>query len=600
MKLFSEDEIETEYILPKDELPMVIDCLKFVISRTHRSSGAIKKTHNSVVSELVSLLHSMWMAADCCPMSERSIIDHFEKNVWAPYRKLSKSGQPGRKHRAKPKSIPEATRKSSRTSTVDLTPETHDAHVTNTDSIEAQPAAKKQKRVATRTDDIERKEFRKKWEEEVGNHMYDINCKKVVKARVEAGYCFDYEFYEDQKTRRLQVMCVKKVTKQFLEEEKQRNIRKSRQYLRRLSAFGISVNDPGSGSASVDKNEALEEAAATDISVESDEFIPVNSNKLVSSTNIHSCVLTRNAKQAQKEGISKQMISVATQHGSVPKIPTKIGQAYNPKYLEAIGVMMSDGLSAPQAIKATYTLDTIVHEQERYLPLSMDPEYQAAYSKLKRMQKQGASDARIEDDVIVEVDSDEELESEENMRIPVIQKLKRLVDERKSRAKENSSNALPDIHTARRNHQLMSVYVEGKIALEMLESHGSGTFIMPDGTTRNKTGEIAAMLIKVNDKMRAVKAQQIGKGDRKTWADTIVHMLSRLAISSRTDVKALWSSIRSILSDLCDVNKKLGAEIEGVIGSDWEPGQLFCVLQYVLHIPTAIKTVFSKYSGTYL
>ena len=83
MKLFSEDEIETEYILPKDELPMVIDCLKFVISRTHRSSGVIRKTHNSVVSELVSLLHSMWMAADCCPMSERRIIDHFEKDVWA-------------------------------------------------------------------------------------------------------------------------------------------------------------------------------------------------------------------------------------------------------------------------------------------------------------------------------------------------------------------------------------------------------------------------------------------------------------------------------------------------------------------------------------
>ena len=40
MKLFSEDEIKTEYILPKDELPMVIDCLKFAISQTH-SSGAV-------------------------------------------------------------------------------------------------------------------------------------------------------------------------------------------------------------------------------------------------------------------------------------------------------------------------------------------------------------------------------------------------------------------------------------------------------------------------------------------------------------------------------------------------------------------------------
>ena len=75
----------------------------------------------------------------------------------------------------------------------------------------------------------------------------------------------------------------------------------------------------------------------------------------------------------------------------------------------------------------------------------------------------------------------------------------------------------------------MSVFVEGKVAEEMLNARESGTFIMPDGTTRNKVGQIAAMLIKVNEKMRAVKAQQIGKGDRKTWADTIVHMLSRLA-----------------------------------------------------------------------
>ena len=49
---------------------------------------------------------------------------------------------------------------------------------------------------------------------------------------------------------------------------------------------------------------------------------------------------------------------------------------------------MSDALSAPQAIKATYTIDTIVHGQDRFLPLQMDPEYQIAYSKLKKLQKQ--------------------------------------------------------------------------------------------------------------------------------------------------------------------------------------------------------------------
>ena len=92
-----------------------------------------------------------------------------------------------------------------------------------------------------------------------------------------------------------------------------------------------------------------------------------------------------------------------------------------------------------------------------------------------------------------------------------------------------------------------------------------------------------------------MKAQQIGKGDRMTWADTIVHMLTRLSLASKTDVKALWRSIRSILSDLCKVNKELGAEIKGVIGCDWEPGQLFCVLHYVLGIPEAIKKVFTWY-----
>ena len=95
--------------------------------------------------------------------------------------------------------------------------------------------------------------------------------------------------------------------------------------------------------------------------------------------------------------------------------------------------------------------------------------------------------------------------------------------------------------------------------------------------------------------MRAVKAQQIGMADRTTWADTIVHMLKRLAVASRTDIKALWASIQSILSDLCKVNKELGAEIKGVIGSDWEPGQLFCVLHYVLAVPEAIKKVFIRY-----
>ena len=54
-------------------------------------------------------------------------------------------------------------------------------------------------------------------------------------------------------------------------------------------------------------------------------------------------------------------------------------------------------------------------------------------------------------------------------------------------------------------------------------------------------------------------------------------------------------SIRSILSDLCKVNKNLGDEIKGIIGSEWLPGHLFCVLHFVLAIPEAIKSVFYTY-----
>ena len=204
---------------------------------------------------------------------------------------------------------------------------------------------------------------------------------------------------------------------------------------------------------------------------------------------------------------------------------------------------MSDALSAPQAIKATYTIDTIVHRQDRFLPLQMDREYQAAYSKLKKLQKQQDSRTELEGDIVIELDSDEECASIEGDVVSSktqVEKLKSLVESKKKKAKDNSTNTLPDPHTARRNHHPMSVFVEGRIAEEMLQNEGS--FIIPDGTTRNKVGEIAAMLIKVGNKMRAVKAQQIGKGDRVTWADTIIHTLSRLAYVH----PLAWSSLEQI------------------------------------------------------
>ena len=586
MKIFTDEELEVPFDIPKVELPRIIDCLRYILSRTRRGVKN-QQEHDSVVADLAKILHSIWMKADCCPASIRSIKRKIDEHLWPEYRRVAKQGLSDRKHKAKDKISTEPTRKSSRNQA-----QTDVADREGRESSESIKVKETVKSVTQKETPVEKKntrfaneatkEFRKKWESEVGEEMFDIVSEEVIKERVKDGYCFDFEFYNDQKSRqRTQVMEIKKVTKSFQEEEKKRLNKKSRQYLRKQSAYG---------NYEVSEFEEFSEEEETEVDFEEEKVVQF-SDKGVSSSAQQSLITTRS--KSKKDSKKKaQLVSTSTQVCNTPKIPTKQGQTHDPRYLQAIGIMMSDGLSASQAIKSVYTIDTIVHEQDRSLPLEMDKEYTAARSKLKKLEKQVSLKSQMEEgDIESESDDESIFKVDQGAEI---KKLKDLVEQKKLSAKQNAQNCLPDTRTARRNHYLMTVFVEGRIAEEMLNNE-SGTFIMPDGTTRNKVGEIAAMLVRVGDKMRAVKAQQIGRGDRPTWADTIVHMLSRLSLASGTDVKALWRSVQSILSDLCDVNKKLGKEIKGVIGSDWEPGQLFCVLHYVLHVPEAIKQVFSRY-----
>ena len=582
MKIFTEDEIAVEFNLQKNELSLICDILKYIVTRR------LQYSHADVINELAKLVHEIWTKADCCPSSTRSIKRRIE-GVWDNYNKVLKEGPPGRRHRAKPKLPKVPSRRSSRHATEESSDTISiDFPVDKTDEI---PPEKKVKLSAnTRSKEDDQKGFRDNWDTKVGNQLFDVKSDETVKSQVQAGYCFDLEFYEDQKSIRSKVMKIGKVTKEFLEEEKRRNNKRSRQYLRTHYAYGLQ-NEPHD-----EEVECESDTAPSAEALDQQEFYEgLENSPNVSSPNTPSIIQTRNQSKLMDRKGPVQLTSIGTQHQSIPKVPTKQGQVCDPKYLQAIGIMMSDGLSAPSAIRACFTLDTIVHGQDRFLPLNIDKEYKAAYSKLKKLQKQQNSRDDVSNDIVVELESDEECSINEYNLTPKthIDKLKSIVEKRKEDAKKNSRNTLPDPYTARRNHYLMSVFVEGKIAEEMSQSEGS--FIIPDGTTRNKVGELAAMLIKVGDNMRAVKAQQLGKGDRVTWADTIVHMLQRLSTASNTDIKALWSSIRSILSDLCKVNKQLGSEIKGIIGSDWEQGQLFCVLYYVLAVPEAIKQVFSKY-----
>ena len=62
---------------------------------------------------------------------------------------------------------------------------------------------------------------------------------------------------------------------------------------------------------------------------------------------------------------------------------------------------------------------------------------------------------------------------------------------------------------------------------------------LPNGTSRQGTGDIASMVVKVGDKICALKSLNNSKGDRSNWATVILHMLDHLATASKVEIKAI-------------------------------------------------------------
>ena len=106
---------------------------------------------------------------------------------------------------------------------------------------------------------------------------------------------------------------------------------------------------------------------------------------------------------------------------------------------------------------------------------------------------------------------------------------------------------------------------------------------------------MAAAVVKVGGKFRALKGVKIGKSDRGNWAKAIYHMLDLLSTSSSHQIASIWENIVAMLSDLCKVNLDLAIEIRSLIGVEWLPGQVFCNLHYTLAIPEGIKKIFTSY-----
>ena len=62
------------------------------------------------------------------------------------------------------------------------------------------------------------------------------------------------------------------------------------------------------------------------------------------------------------------------------------------RYSEAMSILMADGLSAPESVKAVYTIDTVVWGQVRFLPLHLDKHYINMSRMLKKLSAKEHSD----------------------------------------------------------------------------------------------------------------------------------------------------------------------------------------------------------------
>ena len=146
-------------------------------------------------------------------------------------------------------------------------------------------------------------------------------------------------------------------------------------------------------------------------------------------------------------------------------------------------------------------------------------------------------------DIDEETDHCDVLATGENIRNKAeseeVEHLKRIVKKFIDIRKNDKGNVLPDPQCVRKNHNLISVYIESKIADEIVDKQA---FIIPDGTSRQGIGEMAAAVVKVGDRIRAIKGVKIGKGDRANWAQAIYHMLDRLATASSKDISTIWNS----------------------------------------------------------
>ena len=193
---FDDNEMKKEFNFKKYVLPQKIDCLLYVVSRTHtKSSNRI--SHDQAVRQMAGIVEKIWNDADCCPCTNRAIMKLFEEHVWKPYFHLKREKHlPGyshpvqkRSHKKDPTNLKqqEPKRRSSRQAF-----STRESNEKEVESISLpvppmiEPPVKIRRTVS----------LRNIWDDEEGNKLFDVLSQKRVKKHSENKLYFDQTFYQ--------------------------------------------------------------------------------------------------------------------------------------------------------------------------------------------------------------------------------------------------------------------------------------------------------------------------------------------------------------------------------------------------------------------
>lgn len=625
---------------PKISYPTWDDVVRFYVSRSQSKHAVL----SDVIQELALFVHDIWEKGDGCPMSITAVKKQFSTKVLPEYRRYRDGdGRKSRKHKRKtPIVVGEPTRRSSRIQSP--TPTSHDSSpdselVKDNEGLRNLPEASQSKNDPTprvtrgSSSSKGSSKNRVDWLEDHGKKLFDIFSKyrlrKMLKDRkkgISAG-AFDRDFYLDQKDpdKRKYVIQIHRVTKEYYEEHRKLELKKARQYSRELSAQVVGYRmevDQEEGSSD---GEEIGVDEVSDVEEEDEDYSPVDFQFRSSAMVLRSKKENHTKTVLENKATQTECLTFSEVKDNMPHLSTRQhsnSPLIHSNYLQSGALMMAmNSMSSRQAIMAQYIQDTEVYKQKRLLPLSMQKKYQKDLNLLKKIRGRQASaneivqeeeqgvvvdemDENEEDDIaLLETTTERPIEEENDkghQEDDQHQETENLLQEKvgkvKREQKTNIQDVLPEPKSLRRAHHQISCFLEGRIGEEMVNS--GKTFLMPDGTSRQKLGRIGASLVSVEGKMRALKTQWMGNEKRENWADMIIYQLQRLSIASSKDIPDIYKSIISIVSDACKVNKGLGAMISSKLGLTWIPGQLYCCIHTVLGFQTGIKDVWMRYQSS--